>query len=156
MLSEAFLQAVGKSLAAAQLGSASGRAFATPRRLAVSIPDVASEAADRESELSGPSTKAPEQAVAGFARKAGIPVARLERRSTPKGEIYVARVCVKGAALDEALAAIVEDALKGDDPRIAGNWWDDLRSKVIDWKDERIEGLTRGPGGGLWKQIALC
>jgi glycyl-tRNA synthetase beta chain len=112
MLSEAFLQAVGKSLAAAQLGSAAGRAFATPRRLAVSIPDVASEAADRESELSGPSTKAPEQAVAGFARKAGIPVARLERRSTPKGEIYVARVTVKGAALDQALAAIVEDALK--------------------------------------------
>ena len=41
------------------------RAFATPRRLAVSITDVASQAADRQSELTGPSTKAPEQAVAG-------------------------------------------------------------------------------------------
>jgi hypothetical protein len=48
---------------------------------------------------------------------------------------------------------IVEDALKGDDPRITGGWWDDLRHKLIDWKDERIEGLTRGPGGGLWKQM---
>jgi len=45
-LSEAFLQAVAKGLAAAQLASDSGgRAFATPRRLAVSIPDVASRAA---------------------------------------------------------------------------------------------------------------
>jgi glycyl-tRNA synthetase beta chain len=112
-LSEAFLQAIAKGLAAARLASDSeGRAFATPRRLAVSIPDVASHAADRESELSGPSTKAPEQAVAGFARKAGVPVDRLERRSTPKGELYVARVNVKGAALDAVLATVVEDALK--------------------------------------------
>jgi glycyl-tRNA synthetase beta chain len=112
-LSEAFLQAIAKGLAAVRLASDSdGRAFATPRRLAVSIPDVASHAADRESELSGPSTKAPEQAVAGFARKAGVPVDRLERRSTPKGEVYVARVNVKGAALDAVLATVVEDALK--------------------------------------------
>ena len=112
-LSEAFLQAISKGLAAARLaGDSDGRAFATPRRLAVSIPDVASHAADRQSELSGPSTKAPEQAVAGFARKAGVPVDRLERRSTPKGEVYVARVNVKGAALDEVLATVVEEALK--------------------------------------------
>jgi len=111
-LSEAFLQGIAKGLAAAQLaGGAGGRAFATPRRLAVSIPDCAAAAADRESELSGPSTKAPEQAVAGFARKAGVPVSRLERRSTPKGEVYTARVNVKGAALDEVLATVVEKAL---------------------------------------------
>ncbi len=30
---------------------------------------------------------------------------------------------------------------------------DKLRNKVVDWKDERIEGPTRGPGGGLWKQM---
>jgi glycyl-tRNA synthetase beta chain len=112
-LSEAFLQAVSKALSGAQLvGGGAGRAFATPRRLAVSMPDVASEAADRESELTGPSTKAPEQAVAGFARKAGIAVNRLERRNTPKGEVYVARVSVKGAVLGEVLATFVEEALK--------------------------------------------
>jgi glycyl-tRNA synthetase beta chain len=112
-LAEAFLRETAKGLAAAQLaGEAPGRAFATPRRLAVYIPDVASRAADRESELTGPSTKAPEQAVAGFARKAGVPVNRLERRSTPKGEVYVARVNIKGAALDEVLATVVEDAVK--------------------------------------------
>jgi len=112
-LSEAFLQSVAKSLSSAQLAGASGaRAFATPRRLAVSIRDVAERAPDRQSELTGPSTSAPAQAVAGFARKAGIPVERLERRSTPKGEVYVARVNQNGALLAEALPAMVEAALK--------------------------------------------
>jgi glycyl-tRNA synthetase beta chain len=112
-LSEAFLQAVSKGLANGQLAAAStGRAYATPRRLAVVISDVASQAPDRESELTGPSTKAPEQAVAGFARKAGVAVNRLERRTTPKGEVYVARVNVKGAVLGEVLATMVEEALK--------------------------------------------
>jgi glycyl-tRNA synthetase beta chain len=112
-LSEAFLQGVCKGLANGQLAAAStGRAYATPRRLAVLIPDVASAAPDRESELTGPSTKAPEQAVAGFARKAGVAVNRLERRATPKGEVYVVRVSVKGAVLGEVLATVVEEALK--------------------------------------------
>jgi glycyl-tRNA synthetase beta chain len=113
-LAEAFLENVSKALRTSHLlaDEEKGRVFATPRRLAVSIPHVASEAADRESELSGPSTKAPEQAVAGFARKAGIPVAGLERRSTPKGEIYVARVTAKGAALEDVLPSIVEEALR--------------------------------------------
>jgi glycyl-tRNA synthetase beta chain len=112
-LSEAFLQGVSKGLANAQLaGPGAGRAFATPRRLAVSIPNVASEAPDGINELTGPSTRAPEQAVAGFARKAGVDVGGLERRNTPKGEVYIARVKVRGAVLEEVMAPIVEGALK--------------------------------------------
>jgi len=86
--------------------------FATPRRLAAKITKVMDAAPDRENELTGPSTKAPEQAVAGFARKAGVEVSRLERRTTPKGEVYVARVKAKGAVLAEVLPGLVEDALK--------------------------------------------
>lgn len=115
-LSEAFVQGVIGALDKAQLAQAAGsgkRVFATPRRLALLIPEVLGRAQDRETELSGPSVKAPEQAVAGFARKAGVDVARLERRSTPKGEVYVARVAVKGAVLDALLASMVEQALKG-------------------------------------------
>jgi glycyl-tRNA synthetase beta chain len=112
-LSEAFFLNVAKALANAHLTSeGKGRALATPRRLAVLIPEVESAAPDRESELTGPSTKAPEQAVAGFARKAGVEASRLERRTTPKGEVYVARVKAKGAVLAEVLPALVEEALK--------------------------------------------
>lgn len=48
---------------------------------------------------------------------------------------------------------LVEDALRGDEPRIAADWWDRFRARLWDWKDERIEGLTRRPGGKLWRQI---
>jgi glycyl-tRNA synthetase beta chain len=115
-LSEAFMQGVAGALDKAQLAQAIGsskRVFATPRRLALLIPEVLGRAQDRETELSGPSVKAPEQAVAGFARKAGVDITRLERRSTPKGEVYVARVAVKGAVLETLLAPMVEQALKG-------------------------------------------
>jgi glycyl-tRNA synthetase beta chain len=112
-LSEALLAGVSGGLAEARLADkGKGRAFATPRRLAVLLPDVAGEAPDRESELAGPSAKAPEQSVAGFARKAGVAVDALERRQTPKGDIYIARVRVKGARLAEILPGLVEDALK--------------------------------------------
>ncbi len=112
-LSETFFLNISKALTSAHLaGEAKGRALATPRRLAVLIPGVESDAPDRESELTGPSTKAPEQAVAGFARKAGVEVSRLERRTTPKGEVYLARVKAKGAVLAEVLPALAEEALK--------------------------------------------
>jgi glycyl-tRNA synthetase beta chain len=116
-LSEAFFLNISKALGNAHLAThpaveVKGRAFATPRRLAALIPEVESAAPDRDNELTGPSTKAPEQAVAGFARKAGMEVSRLERRTTPKGEVYVARVKAKGAVLAEVLPALVEDALK--------------------------------------------
>ncbi len=110
-LSEAFSEGLSRALASAGLAGEKGRAFATPRRLAVLVTGVASEAADRESELTGPAAKAPEQAVAGFARKAGIAVKDLERRSTPKGEVYVARVKQKGARLADILPGLVEEAL---------------------------------------------
>jgi len=88
------------------------RVFATPRRLATLIPGVLAEAPDRASEIVGPSVKAPPEAVAGFARKNGVEIAALERRDTPKGAVFVARVTLKGAVLGAVLAEIVNDAAR--------------------------------------------
>ena len=112
-LSEAFAEKVLDSLASAQL--AAGReltVYATPRRLAFSIANVADSAAGRETEVAGPSAKAPAAAIEGFARKHGVAPGQLEKRATPKGDVMVARVQVKGAVLDEMLAPAVEEALK--------------------------------------------
>jgi len=112
-LSEAFAEKVRDSLVKAQLARGPGLAvFATPRRLAFSIPSVEASAAGRATEVTGPSAKAPAVAIEGFARKHGVSPSQLERRSTPKGEVVVARVQVKGAVLDEMLAPAVDDALK--------------------------------------------
>jgi glycyl-tRNA synthetase beta chain len=112
-LSEAFGAALFTGLAKGQLVSEKSiRIFATPRRLAVSIADVAAAAQDRESEVAGPATSAPAQAVAGFAKKHGVAVDRLERRAGAKGEVFVARATITGVQLDKVLASLVENALK--------------------------------------------
>ena len=76
------------------------------------IPEVDAAGQDRETEVTGPPAKAPAQAIEGFAKKHGVSAASLERRETPKGEVVVARVKVKGQVLEQVLASVVEDALK--------------------------------------------
>ena len=88
------------------------RFFATPRRIATLIPGVARRAEDRELEIQGPPAGAPAQAVSGFARKHGVDAGALEQRETPKGKVFVARTVVKGSSLEEALPAVVNDALR--------------------------------------------
>ena len=114
-LAQAFADEIGNGLVRRQLkprDSAAQRVFSTPRRLAMLIPDVLDVAADRPEEITGPSIKAPQEAVAGFARKHGLDIAQLEQRDTPKGAVYLARTITKGASLDAALPEIVAEAAK--------------------------------------------
>jgi len=113
-LSEAFAERTLALLAKSGLvdGQAALTVYATPRRLAFSIANVAASAPGRESEVTGPSANAPAQAIAGFARKHGLTPEGLARRDTAKGPVVVARVKSKGAALDESLGATLEEALK--------------------------------------------
>jgi glycyl-tRNA synthetase beta chain len=113
-LSETFRDRLVADLVKAQLAArgAVARSYATPRRLAVLVPDVAAAGEDREIEVAGPPAKAPAEAIAGFARKQGVPVDALQRKATPKGEVLVARLKVKGLALDQVLASVVGEALK--------------------------------------------
>jgi hypothetical protein len=46
-----------------------------------------------------------------------------------------------------------EDTFKGEERRIAADLWDRFKTRVEGWKDERIEGLSRAPGGLLWRQM---
>jgi len=110
-----FATSVQEELVAAGL-AAKTAAFnwqlATPRRLAVFVSAVAEQAAVQDKEVQGPSTKAPEAAIAGFAKKQGVAVESLQRLQTPKGEIFVARVKSGGATLKAALPGMVEKAIK--------------------------------------------
>lgn len=114
LLARSFADEIANGLIRCQLKQqvADWRSFATPRRLAALVPGVLAAAQDRREEVPGPSTKAPPEAVAGFAKKHGTEVNALARRDTPKGAVYVARVTVKGAALNAVLAGIVGDAVK--------------------------------------------
>jgi pimeloyl-ACP methyl ester carboxylesterase len=54
----------------------------------------------------------------------------------------------------ESLFNIIEDAIKGDESRIGvTDWWSRFKDRVSDWKNDRIEGIARVPGGELWRQM---
>ena len=115
MLSEAFKDRLFNELVRTQLKQRvfeGVRVFATPRRLAVSIPEVEAVGQDRETEMDGPAIGAPAQAIAGFAKKHGVAPESLGRKKTPKGEVVIARVKIKGLLLDQILSALVADSLK--------------------------------------------
>ena len=91
-LSEAFAGGIEAGLAKAGLASQGLAAYATPRRLAVLVRDLAAGQADNEVQRRGPAVAAafdasgrPTQAAIGFARSCGVAVERLERLETPKG-----------------------------------------------------------------------
>src|SRR6185436_7985602 len=114
-LGSAFANGIRDELVALGLAPKSGKYeqdLATPRRLAVLVRDVAERAPSEEKEVTGPSAGAPPPAVAGFAKKHGVAVEALQRKPGAKGEVWVARVKAGGAVLDEALAGVVERAVK--------------------------------------------
>ena len=93
--------------------------LATPRRLAVLLPEVLAVQPERTVERKGPyvgqGTDAqgkPSPALLGFARSCGVEVAALERGSDAKGEFYLFRSSKRGEPLEQHLAAIVAQALR--------------------------------------------
>jgi glycyl-tRNA synthetase beta chain len=93
--------------------------YCTPRRLAVSISNVAALQADRIIERKGPAVAAgldaegkPTKALEGFMRSANVTLAQLSRAGEGKAECFVARIEQKGKALDEYLQDIIVQALK--------------------------------------------
>lgn len=91
------------------------KAFVTPRRLALTVSGVPTHSPDSREERKGPRVDAPEQAVAGFLRGAGLgSIDQAEKRSDPKkGDFYVAIIEKPGIAaeifLAEALPKIIRD-----------------------------------------------
>src|SRR5215470_10616277 len=113
-LAETFRDALASGLNGSSLVASpyNARSFASPRRLAALIPNVAAKAIDVRSETSGPPVAAGPKAAEGFAKKYGLAVEALKRVSTPKGEVYVASYTTTGARLDDVLVQKVGDALK--------------------------------------------
>ncbi|MHB1676110.1 MAG: glycine--tRNA ligase subunit beta [Sulfuriferula sp.] len=93
------------------------QSYATPRRLAVTIPAVAAVQSPRHVERKGPAVAAgmkdgkPTAALAGFARACGVAVSELAVIHDGKQECYIFRSIQAGVPLAQHLSAIVADAL---------------------------------------------
>ncbi|WFP75661.1 glycine--tRNA ligase subunit beta [Mesorhizobium sp. WSM4906] len=90
------------------------REYWTPRRLALDIRGLTPRSKDIREEIKGPSTTAPEQAVQGFLRKAGLAsIAEAHVHSDPKkGDFYVAHISKPGRAAEEIIAELVPGIIR--------------------------------------------
>ncbi len=100
-------------LVAAGLVYEGAKAFATPRRLALTVHGVPAQQPDVKEERKGPKVGAPEQAIAGFLRAAGLTsIDQAKVQADKKGDFYVAITEKKGRAAIAVLAEIVPEVVR--------------------------------------------
>jgi len=100
---------VTNAMVDAGLTYAGAAAFSTPRRLTLALEGVLAESPTVREERKGPKVGAPEKAIEGFLRGAGLTMDQLEERDTPKGAVYFATIEKPG----RPAAAIIAEALEG-------------------------------------------
>ena len=106
-----FERLVLDGLKEADLAHGVSRAFATPRRIALVVEGLPDRQPDRTEERKGPRVGAPDRAVEGFLKAAGLTsLEECERRRQGKAEFWFAVRKVPGRPAREVLADIVADA----------------------------------------------
>jgi glycyl-tRNA synthetase beta chain len=89
------------------------RAFVTPRRLALSVHGVPARQADLREEKKGPRVGAPENAIAGFLKAAGLKsIGEAKVQSDKKGDFYVAVIEKPGRAAIEVIGEILPEVVE--------------------------------------------
>tara|TARA_R110002020_G_scaffold400596_5_gene610737 strand:- start:12039 stop:14357 length:2319 start_codon:yes stop_codon:yes gene_type:complete len=96
----------------AGLTYASAAAFATPRRLCLTVEGLLDASPRTVEERKGPRADAPEKAIEGFLRGAGLTRDDLEERDTPKGAILFAKITKEGRPAAEIIAEVLEHTIR--------------------------------------------
>jgi glycyl-tRNA synthetase beta chain len=110
--SEDLKSLVTNGLVEAGLTYASAGAFATPRRLALSVEGLLAASPTTVEERKGPRVDAPEKALEGFLRGAGVTKDELEIRDEKKGQVYIAKITKPGRPAAEIVAEVLENAIR--------------------------------------------
>ena len=111
-LSNSLRDNLSQELNKLNISSKTIKAFATPRRLAVSISELQSKQQDQIIEKKGPSTQSPEMAVNGFAKSCGVNVDELEIKELGGKEYFFYTKEEPGQEIRDLLPAIIEKSIK--------------------------------------------
>ena len=104
---------LGQALGQAGLEYKAIRTFATPRRLTAVVDGLPARSPDLREEKKGPRVDAPDSAIKGFLKSAGLSsVDQAERREDKKGAFYVALIEKPGRATAKLVAEIVPDLVR--------------------------------------------
>jgi glycyl-tRNA synthetase beta chain len=107
-------KAVTDRLVAAGLVYEGAKAFVTPRRLALSVHGVPARQPDLREEKKGPRVGAPENAIAGFLKAAGLAsISDAKVQPDKKGDFYVAVMEKPGRAAIDVIGEILAEIIKG-------------------------------------------
>ena len=100
-------------LVAAGLVYEGAKAFATPRRLALTVQGIPARQPDQKEERKGPKVGAPEQAIAGFMKAAGLTsIDQAKVQADKKGDFYVAITEKKGRDATEVIAEMIPEIVR--------------------------------------------
>src|SRR5688572_30261935 len=105
---------VANGLVDAGLTYEGAKAFVTPRRLSLTVHGVTARSPDRREERKGPRVGAPEKAIEGFLRGAGLAsIGEVQIQSDPKkGDFYVATITKPGRAAEEIVAELMPRVIR--------------------------------------------
>ena len=103
---------VTDGLVGAGLTYASAGAFATPRRLVLTLEGLSAHSPTTREERRGPRTDAPEAAIEGFLRGAGITRDQLEARADKKGDVFFAIIERAGRPAADIIAEVVPAVIR--------------------------------------------
>src|SRR5438309_8811146 len=99
---------VTDKLVAESLVYEGAKAFATPRRLALTVHGIPARQPDLKTERRGPKIGAPDAAVQGFLKATGLnSLDEAKIQSDPKGDFYIALIEKPGSAAIDVLAEIL-------------------------------------------------
>ncbi|MDX1743803.1 MAG: glycine--tRNA ligase subunit beta, partial [Ruegeria sp.] len=99
-------------LVEAGLTYAGAAAMTTPRRLTLAVEGLLAESPTTREERKGPKVGAPDKAIEGFLRGAGLTRDQLEERETPKGAVYFATIEKTGRPAAEIVAEVLEATIR--------------------------------------------
>jgi glycyl-tRNA synthetase beta chain len=89
------------------------KAFSTPRRLALTVQGMLARAPDFREEKKGPRVGAPDGAIQGFLKSAGLKsIGEAKIQQDKKGDFYVALIERKGRPAAEVIAEIVPEVVR--------------------------------------------
>ncbi|KIC49163.1 glycine--tRNA ligase subunit beta [Tateyamaria sp. ANG-S1] len=103
---------VTNGLVEAGLTYASAAAFTTPRRLTLTVEGLLAESPTTREERKGPKADAPEKAIEGFLRGAGLTRDQVEERETPKGNVLFAVIEKPGRPAAEIIAEVLAQTVR--------------------------------------------
>ena len=101
-----------EGLVEAGLTYAGAAGFATPRRLTLAIEGLSGESPTLREERKGPRVDAPDKAIEGFLRGAGVTRDDLEVRDEKKGQVYFATITKPGRPAAAIVAEVLEDVIR--------------------------------------------